>query len=252
MSIRALFLKGQTAVCWGKRIRTDGIDMKNIILQHWTGKLGELEERSKENIQTYAKYCGADYSLLRGDLFRKGMSSPCQKLIMLDEQFDEYDTVVMMDIDMFTRKGMTKNIFTDDSGIGRHFNIQETLVKKLKQRFPRLGDPAYPYWGGSIYRLDREVRQRLRKEIVESEIKQFNHNYEDEGIMHRLAVRAKMQIDENTSLDKDLWNRSSFEEEVSEGYIIHIREKIKKTPGRRAPRQSKILNYRKLVKEGIL
>ena len=226
--------------------------MKNIILQHWTGDLGELEERSKANIEEYAKQCDADYSLIRGDVFRKGMTSPCQKLIMLDEQFDEYDIVVMMDIDMFTRKGMTKNIFIDDTGIGRHYNIQESLVKKLKARFSDLGDPSYPYWGGSIYRLEKEVRQRLRKEIVESEIKRFNGNFEDEGMMHRLAVRCKMKITENTYLDKDLWNRSSFEENVSEGYIIHVRNKIKNTPGKRSPRQSKILNYRNLVEQGIL
>ena len=226
--------------------------MKNIILQHWTGNLGELEERSKANIEEYAKFCGAEYSLVRGDVFRKGMTAPCQKLIMLDEQFDEYGTVVMMDIDMFTRKGMTKNIFTDDNGIGRHYNIQESLVRNLKRRFPDLGDPAYPYWGGSIYRIEKEVRQRLREEIDESEIKRFSGNYEDEGIMHRLAVRARMEVNDNTYLDKDMWNRSSFEENVGEGHIIHIRQKIKNTPGRRSPRQSKILNYRKLVHEGIL
>ena len=226
--------------------------MNNIILQHWTGSLGELEERSKANIEEYARFCGADYSLLRGDLFREGLSAPCQKLIMLDEQFDEYDTVVMMDIDMFTRKGMTKNIFTDDKGIGRHHGIQKSLVKSLERRFPKLCNSKYPYWGGSIYRLDREVRQQLRQHIDDKDIRPFNHNFEDEGIMHSLAVKADMQVTENTYLDKDLWNRSSFEENVSEGYIIHIRKKIKNIPGRKSPGQSKILNYRNLVEQGIL
>jgi len=224
---------------WGK---------KNIILQHYTGQLGELEELSKANMEAYAKFCDADYHLVRGNVFRKHLSAPCQKMIMLDEQFDEYDTVVMIDIDMFTRKGMKKNIFTDDTGIGRHHGIQKSLVQNLARRFPLLGNPKYPYWGGSVYRLSREVRQRLRKEMVDSEMNMFHNNYEDEGIMHRLAVRANMKVDENTYLDRDMWNRSSFEENVSEGHIIHIRPKVKQG----GPKRPKIENYRDLVKRGIL
>ena len=226
--------------------------MKKIILQHWTGKLGELEVLSKESIQEYAKFCGADYELLQGNIFRKNLSTPCQKLIMLDKQFDEYDIVVMMDIDMFTRKGLTKNIFTDDVGIGRHYGIQEHLVKQLHRKFPLLGNPAYPYWGGSIYRLEKEIRQRLREEIVESEINQFHNNYEDEGIMHRLAVRSNLKVGPNTYLEKDLWNMSSFEENVEEARIVHIRRKMKNTPGRPSPKQDKILNYRIMKERGII
>lgn len=225
--------------------------MKNIILQHWTGPLGELEERSKANIEEYAKFCGADYRLIQGNVFRKHLSTPCQKMIMLDSQFDEYDTVVMMDIDMFTRKGMTKNIFTDDTGVGRHYGIQPSLRKKLCNRFPLLGDERYPYWGGSIYRLEKEVRQQLRVHMIDWEMDHFNNNYEDEGIMHRLAVRADF-TEEGAYLDDDKWNRSSFEENVSDGYIIHVRRKMKNTPGRPSPKQDKILNYGKLVERGII
>lgn len=225
--------------------------MKKIILQHWTGSLGELEERSKANIEEYAKFCGADYQLIKGNVFRKHLSTPCQKMIMLDSQFDEYDIVVMMDIDMFTRKGMTKNIFTDDTGVGRHYGIQPSLRKKLCDRFPLLGDERYPYWGGSIYRLEKEVRQRLRIHIHDREIDHFNNNFEDEGIMHRLAVRSQF-TEEGAYLDDDKWNRSSFEDNVSDGYIIHVRRKMKNTPGKPSPKQDKILNYRKLVEKGIL
>jgi hypothetical protein len=170
---------------------------------------------------------------------------------MLDPQFDEYDTVVMMDIDMFTRKGMTKNIFTDETGVGRHYGIQPSLRKKLCNRFPLLGDERYPYWGGSIYRLEKEVRQRLRVHMIDWEMDHFNNNYEDEGIMHRLAVRAEF-AEEGAYLDDDKWNRSSFEENVSDGYIIHVRRKMKNTPGRPSPKQDKILNYGKLVERGII
>ncbi len=226
--------------------------MKKIILQHWTGPLGELEERSKANIEEYAKFCGADYQLLSGNVFRKHLSAPCQKMIMIDPQIDEYDMVVMMDIDMFTRKGMTKNIFTDDTGIGRHFGIQPSLRQKLYQRFPLLGDTRYPYWGGSIYRLSKDIRKKLRIHMVDWEMDHFNNNYEDEGIMHRLAIKANLKETPDVYLDEDKWNRWSFEENVSDGYIIHVRRKMKNTPGRPSPKQDKILNYRKLVEKGIL
>lgn len=225
--------------------------MKKLILQHWTGPLGELEILSKANIEEYAKFCDADYHLIKGNVFRPHLSTPCQKMIMLDPMFDEYDMVVMMDIDMFTRKGNTMNIFNDDTGIGRHYGIQPHLRRNLFNRFPLLGDPRYPYWGGSIYRLSLEVRKRLRIHMNDYEMDHFNNNYEDEGIMHRLAVKAKMS-EEGAYLDDDKWNRSSFEENVEDGYIIHVRKKMKNTPGRPSPKQDKILNYRNLVDKGII
>tara|TARA_R110002167_G_scaffold203832_1_gene407812 strand:- start:106 stop:234 length:129 start_codon:yes stop_codon:yes gene_type:complete len=42
--------------------------MKNIILQHYTGELGELEKLSQKNIQEYAKACGAEYKLIQGNV----------------------------------------------------------------------------------------------------------------------------------------------------------------------------------------
>lgn len=222
--------------------------MKNIILQHWTGNLGELEKLSQESIQEYADYCGADYRLLRGSVFDKSLSSQSQKLAMLTEEFDDYDTVVMMDIDMFRRKGATKNIFTDETGIGRHHGIQPTLVKNLQRRFPFLGDPSYAYWGGSIYRLPREMRQKLRKHYNISEAIQFNNNYNDEGVMHRLAVLAGVKNHKKWYLDRQQWNHSSFDEGVDQAEIIHIRPKVK--PG--GPKAPKIENYRLLVERGII
>ena len=35
----------------------------------------------------------------------------CQKLCMLNEEYDDYDTVVMLDTDMFVRKDMGMNVF---------------------------------------------------------------------------------------------------------------------------------------------
>lgn len=223
--------------------------MKTIILQHWSGNLGELEKLSTENIKAYADFCGADYRLLKGSVLDARLAPQSQKVYAFNEEFDEYDIVVMMDADMFTRKGMTKNIFTDEKGIGRHYKVQPHLVQSLARRYPLLGDANYPYIGGSIYRLEREIRQKLRPHFHLNEMIQFNNTYHDEGIIHRAFVLAKMKATADTYLDRQQWNCSSFDEdEIHDANIIHIRPKVK--PG--GPKRPKIENYRSLVERGII
>jgi hypothetical protein len=222
--------------------------MKKLILQHWTGELGELEKLSMENIKAYADFCGADYRFLMGNVFNPWLRPECQKIYMLDKTFDDYDVVVMMDMDMFTRKGNTKNIFTDEIGIGRHYKVQPILRAGLAKRLPHLCDERYPYWGGSIYRLERDIRKRLRRHIVDFNMPKFNDNCVDEGIMHHLATMEKLEENFFTYMDRQQWNYSSFDEGVEDAYIIHIRTKIK--PG--GPKQPKIDNYRALVERGLI
>ncbi|KKN37879.1 hypothetical protein LCGC14_0759210 [marine sediment metagenome] len=224
--------------------------MKNIILQHWTGELDELAILSSKNIAAYAKKVGADYRLLRGNVFRENLTPPMQKLYMLDEEFDSYDYVVMLDMDVFVRKELDINIFTDVNGMGRHTPIQDQLVKKLVKLYPHLGNLNYPYWGGSIYRLDRNTRKLLRLHFNDKEMQTFSkpYHFEDEGVMHRLAVLADLKEREDLYLDGSVWNISSFEPDVANGYFIHIRTKI--TPS--GPKRTKIENYRDLVKRGLI
>jgi hypothetical protein len=221
--------------------------MKKIILQHWIGELGELEKLSSKNIESYAKYCNADYRLLRGT-FIPGLSPQSQKMHMLNKEFDEYDVVVMMDTDMFTRKGKRKNIFTEETGIGRHYGIQTSLIQGVKRSHPFLADPSYAYWGGSIYRIDKDMRQKLRANMRMNEMVQFNNGFNDEGIMHRLAVLCGIKNNKKWYMDRRQWNHESFEEERDQAEIIHIRPKVK--PG--GPKKPKIENYKSLVNMGIL
>ena len=70
--------------------------------------------------------------------------------------------------------------------------------------------------------------------------------------MHRLAIKADLKETPDVYMDQDKWNRSSFEDNVEDGHIIHIRRKMKHTPGRPSPKRDKILNYRALVERGIV
>ena len=220
--------------------------MKNIILQHWTGELGELELLSSANIKKYAESLGADYRMLRGQVFREHLTPPCQKIYMLDEEFDEYDVVVMLDPDMFTRAGMKDNIF-EETGIGKTTGIQNRLLRSMKRAHKNLADLEYPYWGGAIYRLTLEMRQSLREYICEEDMLPLSkaYHFEDEGIMHRLASLAKMK--DGNSLDGK-WCCNSFDRNVSRASLIHIRTKI--TPN--GHKRTKIENYMNLVERGII
>lgn len=223
--------------------------MKKILLQHWTGEMNELGEASSANMQKYAEKCGADYKLLRGNVFRPNLSPPMQKLHMLSKEFDEYDIVVMVDIDMFTRKDMEENIFEDVmGGIGMFSEWQKRLIVSLKRQKPVMADPNYPYWGGAIYRLDRVTRQKLRAQIRENELPAFSGRgqFEDEGVMHRLATLAK--IGQCSLPGGKKWCHGSFEDGIENSAMIHIRTKI----APQGPKRDKIVNYRDLVKRGLI
>jgi len=220
--------------------------MKNIILQHYTGTTTPLEDLSIENIKKYAAKLNVEYKFIEGDVFDPDLTHPCQKLIMLDEQFDEYDTVVMFDIDMFTRKGMNENIFKVP-GIGMHTEFQTSLHHKMKSRKPHLTNMSFPYWGGAAWKLTREQRQLLRKGLGPW-VKEFSGEYEDEGIMHHLATLANFKPSEPYLPNNFHWCHCSYREGIENSEMIHIRPKITPT----GPKRPKIENYREMVKRGLI
>ena len=220
--------------------------MKNIILQHWTGEMDELGTKSSTNISKYAKKLGADYKLLRGNVFHEKLRPTMQKLYMLDEIFDDYDIVVMLDIDVFTRKGMEDDIFKDETGVGMVTPCQERLHKSMLRIKSQFASANHPYWGGSIYRLERDLRQRLRVHINDSDMRDLSDNFQDEGAMHHLAKLANIKKSQLSGINK--WSHGSFEDGIEHSALIHIRTKITPT----GPKRPKIDNYKDLVERGII
>lgn len=219
--------------------------MKNIILQHFDGELRELDALSIENIKKYAADINADYQLVTGKPFRKHLTSPCQKACIINEQWDEYDNVLILDIDVFVRKNLATNIF-DVPGNGVHGSTQV----RLKQKLVDLGriNAFNPYWAGSIYKFSRQERQLLRSAIPANDrwMDDFNkpYNFEDEGILAQLAGKVNFP----TSYLDFAWNQCSFLPNPETAKMIHIRTKI--TP--QGPKRNKIDNYYELVSKGIL
>lgn len=223
--------------------------MRNIILQHFDGELRELDQLSISNIKDYAEMVGADYRLVKGKPFRKHLTAPCQKVYMLDKEWDEYDNVLMLDIDMFAVKGMQINVF-NEKGIGLYEEVQKRLHNKIAHTYPMIANINTPYWGGAIYKLDKKTRQLLRKELGGNEGWMLHYNqlyhFEDEGIIHSLAFKSGFNP-KNPYLDKR-WCQCSFLPNPENAGFIHIRTKI--TPS--GPKREKIENYRELVSKGIL
>lgn len=220
--------------------------MKNIILQHYDGTLGKLEELSVANIKRYAEKCGADHELVLGKPVSPKLCVQSQKLCMLDEKYDDYDMVVMVDIDMFERKGQTENVFTDTTGIGMYADIQQQLHRGLNRTFPMLSSLDAPYWGGAIYRLTLEERKRLRKVMDIDELTAFNVHFVDEGCMNRLAMLSGQKF--STIPGEYKWCHCSYREGIENAAMIHVRTKVKPT----GPKRTKIENYRDLVERGLI
>jgi len=225
--------------------------MKNIILQHYTGALGQLEEYSIENISNYAKVVGADYKFLEGQVFRPHLTTHCQKLFMLDESFDEYDNVMMLDIDMFITSYETQNVF-DVPGIGLYEDTQRRLHLNMQSGFPGVSTAVNPYWGGAIYKMNRSTRTTLRSAIPELSGlsgggRDNPYMHYDEGIMHMLACKTNFNAPTNYLPRK--WCYCSFLPGVAaDAGFIHIRTKIRPE----GPKRTKMENLRELVSKGII
>jgi hypothetical protein len=221
--------------------------MKKIIMQHYTGDLSDIAKLSIENIRLYAKKIGADYKFITGNLFHPTLSSPCQKMHILDEIFDDYDVTVIMDTDMFVTKKNKLSIFDDTEGIGIYSNDQKRVFSLFKKRHPNFANSSYPYLGGCIWRMNVDLRRMLRKHIVEDEILQFDKSFEDEAIFHRLATRAGLK-QYNTLEEK--WGYGSFYPNLDEQAIIHIRPKV--YPGNKHITRTKMENYTVIKDQGVI
>ncbi len=220
--------------------------MTSILLQHWTGEMDELGKASTVNISAYATRIGADYRLLRGNVFNEHLTPACQKMYMLDEEFDEYEIVVMLDMDVFAVNDLKENVLTAVEGIGMHTNYTAEIFEKCCQRHPQLTNREFAFWGGAIYRLPRALRKQLRGHLRMKEMLEFSGTYNDEGIMHRAATHARLRLEAAPIPER--WCFSSYLARPERAAMIHIRRKATFT----GPRGKKIENYESLRRSGII
>lgn len=210
----------------------------NLILQIWhTPAVPTLVAISSIAMKEYAARIGADYAMIHGLQFNLHFSVWAQKLAMLSEDYEPYETVAMIDSDMFPVRGLTDNLFTVP-GHGFH---QEQAHKRVCSAFPKLTSYDGGFYGGCLYKFNRQERQRLREKIDKTELKQFDSPTGgwDEGMIHRLCLLAKLPV----SYFSDVWCYGSHWPAPQIAKMIHVRTK---------PSKEKLENYRALVTKGIL
>jgi len=235
--------------------------MKNLILQHYDGPLSEMAKLSSANIQKYAERIGAEYKLIRGRPFMpqfkfKGKKSATnQKLVVLSDQWDDYNQVVMLDADMFAVKDLQENIFRQQ-GVGicpQH--VIDNAWARMQQRFPQFSTGQHAYWSGSIYKLDKGMRKLLREQMTPYEVKTIGDTvFADEGIMHRLAVLADIPCNIDYILPQK-WSYCSYlGNPAKNAAIIHMRKNHPLPDGGKDPdnKCEKMDSYHRLVAEGII
>ena len=209
----------------------------NIILQHWTGEMDELGLLSSANIKRYAERIGAEYRLLRGNVFNPNLTPPCQKIYMLAAEFDGYENMLMVDMDMFAVKDLAENVF-EVPGTGLFSSYTQRIFNRCLEQHPKHTDKRFAYWGGAIYKMGLELRRKLRAHLPGADIGRFSHSFHDEGIIHHLAMKAGITQDRMP----DRWCQCSYLPNPENAAMIHVRTKV--TP--KGPNRSKMENYRAL------
>ena len=214
--------------------------MKRLVLQHWhEAALPEIAKLSTANMRWHAAQMGADYRLLSGNVFEPRLSPWSQKLVMLLPEWDEYETVVMVDVDQFAVNGLKEDIFAE-TGYGWH---HATAQARVRRNLKALTSDSAPFWGGAVYRLPLPLRVKLRNAYSYEEARPFDTmaNGVDEGVMHRLAILA--QIPTEGAYLNFKWCWPSYEEDFSKACFVHVRNR---------PTGSKLKNYEALRDAGII
>ncbi len=138
--------------------------MKNIIIQHWNGPRKDWDLAAEKSMRMYADKCNAEYKFLTKDPY-PGYPNFFQKIYIIDEIWDEYDDVLMLDIDMVATKNFD-NIFNYE-GIGRlHYKGMASLNgSRTGSENPKIYIKGAPIFFGNCVKLNKEERIALRQDF---------------------------------------------------------------------------------------
>lgn len=87
--------------------------MKNLIYQYWKGTMPPIATHSMHNIKIYANRIGADYIFEDNPSFDGGPYSEYYTAFkpVMCHDFDDYDNILFLDMDIFTVDGLEDSIF---------------------------------------------------------------------------------------------------------------------------------------------
>ena len=147
--------------------------MKNIIYQYWKGDMKPGVEYSCKLMKEYADRIGAEYKFdfnktIAGNVVNVPIYyEPANPLV--DDSFDEYDNVMLCDVDVFPTEGLSDNIFDlldgEDAGICtepkqpyfRTIYASGGITSEIDKRWV---DVCNKHWG-VVYPVDEKKRPEV-------------------------------------------------------------------------------------------
>ena len=160
----------------------------NLLIQHWEGPFYPGLQECQDSVKAYAERIGVEYKFVTGRPFCEELNLTCQKMHILDEMYDDYDRVLMLDMDIWIKPDAF-NCFEHPG------NMMWFTGSDIKwHKWDRMGDHCKrdaPYPMGPYYMLTSEERKLLREHInMPLFIERCNNHPGDEIIMHHLMWKA--------------------------------------------------------------
>jgi hypothetical protein len=134
--------------------------MTNIILQHWNGPLPEWARLAKKSMELYAEQIGCQYQLLEGYPLGKDLGPNPQKLVYIKEEYDQYDKVLMLDMDVIAT-GIYVNVF-DYNQIGVLHDRAMKGESRTPKAAPELFKMGVPVFFGNYIMTTKDQRIKMR------------------------------------------------------------------------------------------
>ena len=186
----------------------------NIILQHYDGPLPDWAIIARDTVKNYAEKIGVEYELVTGNPMGKVHGAHTQKLVYIQEKYDKYDQVLMLDMDIVATNNY-RNVF-DIPRIGVLHDRAMQGTSKTPGAAPKLYKKGAPCFFGNFIKLNKEQRVALRevwnrdeKFIADSVI---DHYSGDEIVLHYLFHQSGILDGQRLSelcmrYDDNLWWR---------------------------------------------
>jgi hypothetical protein len=120
--------------------------MKTLIYQYWYGKqMQPGAVYGRKVMSEYAERIGAEYRFERNPKFFEGfVEQPVSYSALMpvfNEEYHDYDAVLVIDMDVYPIEGLTENIFETD--FGEMAMCQEAHMPALKKKYRPRGERGY-------------------------------------------------------------------------------------------------------------
>ena len=170
---------------------------RNIILQHWVGSQPSWATVAEKTMRKYAAEIGADYELVGGWPVGHEQGPNSQKLHYLNEKYDKYDQVLMLDMDTIATKKYDNVFDRPEIGVLHDRAMQGPHTARVSRTYhcaPNLYKLGSHIFFGNFIKLKTEQRQKLREHLNWSLFaREVKDQYcGDEIILHYLLHKSEI------------------------------------------------------------